>query len=135
MPQLPTGTAVRRNAPTIPTTTLPASGRQAPAPTSPYELGTAGHTWWTWAWATPQACAWDDGQLYAIARRARLEDAMAAAESLTESAVITTKMDNLDVQLGLTPKGLAQLRWKIVADDQATGRAPTKPKARRLKAV
>lgn len=68
----------RRNAPTIPTTRLPASGRHDPAPECPYELDEAGSTFWHWAWALPQAMAWDDGALYAIARRAQLEDDVVA---------------------------------------------------------
>src|ERR1041384_1368966 len=65
-----------RNAPTIPTTELPSSGRpgDAPQPPETYELGKAGQAWWTWAWTLPQACAWDDGALYVAARRAQLED-------------------------------------------------------------
>jgi hypothetical protein len=75
---LPTKNPRRRNAPTIPTTTLPASGRGEPAPDCPYVLAAAGAAWWTWAWSLPQACAWSDGDLYALARRARLEDMVAA---------------------------------------------------------
>ena len=77
---LPKPGARRRNAPTIPTTSLKADGRGVPAPDSPYALGEAGAAWWEWAWALPQACAWDDGALYAVARRAQLEDDMVALE-------------------------------------------------------
>jgi hypothetical protein len=72
----------RRNSPTIPTTDLPISGRKDDPPDVPegYELGLAGGTWWQWAWRLPQACAWDDGSLYAVARRARLEDDLLALE-------------------------------------------------------
>lgn len=70
----------RRNAPTIPTTRLLASGRGEPAPRCPYRLGSAGRAWWRWAWALPQALAWDDGALYVVARRARLEDDAAALD-------------------------------------------------------
>jgi hypothetical protein len=75
---IPDPNARRRNKPTIPTTRLPAGGRQDPAPECPYELAEAGATFWAWAWALPQAAAWDDGALYAIARRAKLEDDVAA---------------------------------------------------------
>jgi hypothetical protein len=66
----------RRNAPTIPTTELPASGPEVDPPEVPeaYELHAAGREWWGWAWRLPQACAWDDGSLYVAARRAQLED-------------------------------------------------------------
>jgi len=42
------------------------------------ELGSAGTQWWEWAWRTPQACAWDDGQLLKVADRAALEDDLVA---------------------------------------------------------
>lgn len=66
----------RRNAPTIPTTELPASGRKGRPPKIPegYELGKAGRAFWKFAWGTPQAAAWDRGSHYLIARRASLED-------------------------------------------------------------
>lgn len=83
---LPSGTARRRNTATIPTTNLPASGRRtadgkkvaAPRPPKGYDLGAAGKLFWRWAWALPQSAAWDDGSHYALARRAQLEDHLAA---------------------------------------------------------
>jgi hypothetical protein len=72
----------RANAPTIPTTNLPAAGRVGPAPRIPKttELGAAGRAWWRWAWSTPQAAAWDAGSFQVILRRARLEDAVSVLE-------------------------------------------------------
>lgn len=75
---LPNPNRRRRNAPTIPTTNLPVAGRKGRAPNCPYELADAGAAWWRWAWTLPQACAWSRGDLYAVARRARLEDDIAA---------------------------------------------------------
>lgn len=150
---LPTGDAMRRNKPTIPTTSLPASGRSAPVPDPPalYEFGPRALDWWSWAWRTPQACAWDDGALFMAARRAQLEDDLHTLENVdidfeflvgeqpNEAARnmgfligklkslaggklgVAREMRELDDRLGLTPKGLAQLRWKIVADDKTTG--------------
>lgn len=79
---LPNPQRRRRNEPTIPTTTLPAEGRTGTAPKVPttVTLGKNGKAWWAWAWKTPQACAWSDGDLMAIARRATLEDDLAAIE-------------------------------------------------------
>lgn len=170
---LPTGTAQRRNAPTIPTTSLPVSGRKTPTPKPPlaYSFGPAAADWWAWAWHTPQACAWDDGQLFVVARRAQLEDDLKAladvdvnvAELLGFDEVeasrqldqligrlkalaggrlqVAREIRELDDRLGLTAKGLAALRWKIVADDEASPSKPgpsktaKKTTGRRLKAV
>jgi hypothetical protein len=79
---LPTPNARRRNAPTIPTTLLPAAGRKGAAPRVPagYSFGKPAKAWWSWAWKLPQACGWSAGDLYAIARRASLEDDLAALE-------------------------------------------------------
>ena len=73
---LPQPTRRRRNAPTIPTTMLPAAGRTDPAPRLPgyVKLGKAGRAWWKWAWSTPQAAAWALGHEGVVARRASLED-------------------------------------------------------------
>lgn len=79
---LPSAQRRRRNAPTISTTSLPSGGRKGrpPKPPESASLQKAGAAWWKWAWATPQAAAWDPGALYAIARRAQLEDDLAALD-------------------------------------------------------
>lgn len=81
---LPNPQRRRRNAPTIPTTNLPAAGRTGPIPKPPkaYALSTAGVAWWRWAWRTPQSAGWSTGDLYVVARRARLEDDLAALDRL-----------------------------------------------------
>lgn len=160
---LPTGTAIRRNKPTIPTTNLPGAGRQGPIPDPPatYELGAKALDWWAWAWTTPQAAAWSDGDLFALARRAMIEDdldALAQAdldvaellgiddgreaidrlEAIIRSlkAMASGKLQlmrearELDDRFGLTAKGLAALRWKIVPDEaDASGKQPPAPAA------
>lgn len=140
-----------RNAPAIPTTELPASGRRGRPPKPPYELGPAGAAWWRWAWALPQAMAWSKGDLYALARRARLEDDAAAlgrfgsAVDLAEflemvpdertqalhhllsrlkaqasgMSSLDRERRELDDRFGLSAKGMAALRWKIVDDAPA----------------
>lgn len=159
----------RRNAPTIPTTNLPAGGRpgRAPKPPAWVELGAAGKAWWAWAWKTPQAAAWSSGHEVFIARRASLEDDLAvisdveplnlldALQEETQAAVkqllgrlsalavgklqIAKEMRELDDRLGLNPKAMAALRWKIVEDEVAAARAskaePKAPRSRRLKSV
>lgn len=61
-----------------------AFGGLVTVPDSPYELRAAGAAWWAWAWETEQAKRWDGGALYAVARRARLEDDLAALELVDE---------------------------------------------------
>lgn len=160
---LPSDGAARRNAPTIPTTNLPVTGRVDEPPAVPQwvVLGDAGLAWWDWAWHTPQAAGWDDGVLYFVARRAQLEDDMDAlqlvddafdlAEMLEIPATeLTRRMSSifkrlkalasnkvavakeareLDNRLGLNPKAMAELRWKIV--DPEAGARPSRPKAPR----
>ena len=144
---LPNPDRRRRNAPTIPTTNLPASGRKGRIPKPPLELGDAGSAWWRWAWRLPQACGWSVGDFAMIGRRASLEDDLAAlakvdsldaiellsAEKASEvrelierlaglaanKLAVCREARELDDRLGLTPKGLAALRWKIVDDAPA----------------
>lgn len=148
---LPDPNAQRRNKPTIPTTNLPAKGRDDSAPPCPLELGPDGLAWWNWAWTTPQAAGWSDGNAYFVAHRAALEDDVRAMESedfdvaelleVEDSALsrrlndmfrrmkslaagkvsLTKTMTDMDDRLGLTPKGMAALRWKIVEEDGGKG--------------
>ncbi|WP_171110619.1 MULTISPECIES: hypothetical protein [unclassified Streptomyces] len=157
---LPAENKRRRNAPTVPTTKLPVGGRTAPTPRPPTwaKLGKVGRAWWKWAWSTPQACAWAPGHEAMIARRASLEDDLAAlgtvnslelSELLDADAAganelkgllqrlaalasgrlaICREMRELDDRLGLTPKGMAALRWTVVDDGTAqTAPAATPP--------
>lgn len=150
---LPTPDARRRNSPTIPTTSLPVGGFDGPVPEQPfgYDLGAEGLAWWLWAWRTPQAAAWSAGDLYVIARRASLEDDLAALRRVevgfelgdllddetghalkflierlkglaTGTLTVGKEARELDDRLGLTPKGMAALRWKIVEPEKKAGR-------------
>lgn len=118
-----------RNAPTIPTTALPAAGRQGPTPDCPYTLGERGAEWWEWAWHTPQAVAWNAGDLYALARRATMEDPKTVLDKNGEQVEIDGGTHNEKVQLddryGLTNKGMAALRWKIVDDEDVPAVVPS----------
>lgn len=137
----------------IPSTLLPAGGRPGPVPKPPawIELGQAAMAWWKWAWKTPQAAAWDPGAMVFLAHRASLEDDLAAlddtkgfdvlaaldadtddrvatlvrrlARLATGHVAIVRECREIDNRLGLTPRGFADLRWKIVADEPEV--APT----------
>lgn len=98
----------RRNAPTIQTTNLPAAGRVGPVPAVPaaYGLGGAGLAWWDWAWRLPQATRWDDGAVYAVVRRAQLEDYLAAVEFGDE-------FDVSDLLAGAQPEAVRRVEWAL----------------------
>lgn len=120
----------RRNAPTIPTTNLPASGRagRIPVPPKHLVLGNSGNAWWKWAWHTPQAAAWGSGHEIMIARRAQLEDLWTdGVHTHSTTMSIAREMREMDDRLGLTPKGMAAMRWRIV-DDTVPDPAPAPPK-------
>lgn len=83
---LPKPGARRRNAPTIPTTTLPAGGYagEIPEPPPDYDFLKPARSWWSWVWRTPQAAAFGTGSLYSLARRAQLEDDLWLLEKADE---------------------------------------------------
>lgn len=143
----PEQTRRRTNAPVIPTTSLPVSGRPGRAPALPpgATLGKVGKAYWAWAWKTPQAMAWSPGHEPVVARRASLEDDLAALNNVrglnleehmddpdlaervqgmikrlaalsSGRLQLVKEMRELDDRLGLTPKSMAQLRWTITAD-------------------
>lgn len=123
---LPGKNTRRRNAPTIPTTTLSASGRKDPAPDCPYELAQAGDAWWRWAWSLPQALAWSDGDLYAIARRARLEDRLAALHLLDG-------LDLTDLLAGADEEAVQRVEWALrTLKGAATGALQVEKEMREL---
>jgi hypothetical protein len=84
---LPDPNARRRNK-RKPSTPLPLDGPLDKAPTCPYALGKAGKKWWKFAWKLPQATAWDDGAIYFVARRAQLEDDLAALDDGGDLAIL-----------------------------------------------
>lgn len=98
----------RRNAPTIAGAVLPASGRTGPIPEVPdaYELHAAGRAWWEWAWRLPQSTMWDDGCLYVAARRAQLEDLLAALS-------FVDNVDLADLLAGAEPEAMARVAWAL----------------------
>lgn len=107
---------------------LPAGGRPGPAPEPPQPLEGVALEWWTWAWATPQAAAWDVGTVYTVLRRAKIEAELAeldarVAETAADARHMATARVSLaraagasDTELGLSPKGRAMLHWTIEAE-------------------
>jgi hypothetical protein len=95
---------------------------------------------WAWAWTTPQAVAWatEQWRWQAIAHWVRTS---VICESNEAMASDRGSLHRFADQIGLTPAGLKENGWAIAADEVATAREKTKPKAaaapptRRLRAV
>lgn len=79
---LPSPQSRRRNKPTIKPEELKPRKGKAPAVPKPYKLKEAGKAFWAWAWKLPQASKWDEGTRWFVARRASLEDDLAAIEEV-----------------------------------------------------
>lgn len=94
-------------------TDLPAGGCDLPAPDMP-----AGREWtaaeqgrWEELWGSPQACQWDETARGAVAALVIYESAVFAG---TASAWMAQERRHAEEALGLTPRALAQLGWRIV---------------------
>lgn len=134
----PEGQRRRRNAPTIAGAKTTTTNKRSMVPDIPdtVKLRKAGLLWWKWAWTTPQAKLWNEGHVDAVARRAALQDDLAATEEIhgldlsalptdaratvrSVASIATGRLNlyrhmlDLDRQLGLTPKAQADLRWSI----------------------
>lgn len=112
--------AIRRNAPSIEWVGLPESGNPNPAPPMP-----SGPDWslktrdlWIRLWHSPQSLMWS------VDTMPLLERLMYAYEQIYETAEVQASMmaaiDRIEDKLGLNPKALVQLRWRIVPDHLAT---------------
>lgn len=162
---LPNPQRRRRNQPTLPTTPLPAAGRQGRTPRPPAWVALAknGMAWWKQAWKTPQATVWDASFLPLIARRAELEDDLAVlgeVDSLDWADLLEApsaaqfkrvvqglaalasgrlsifkEMREIEDRLGLSPKAMSALRWSFETDELEEPAASSTPNVRRLKIV
>lgn len=134
---LPDKTAIRRNK-KVPTQKLPAAGYDGEIPDVPSwrPLGESGTAWWLWAWRTPQAAAWNLGDVDTVSRRASLEDDLAAIEAVGHIKVhellgtelgVDTLVDQLDGAfrcLGRLAGGRMAVEPKMLALDKELGLAP-----------
>lgn len=129
----------KRSNPRVGLLTLPAGGRQGPAPEWPlpdppdsYEMST-----WEQLWTSPQAVAWDHlGWTRVVARYARI---LAFAEQ-NASAPAWGEARQLEDRLGLTPKAMRMLLWVVAEDEvgqqrQASAKGRSTSPKRRLSAV
>lgn len=95
---------------------------------------------WAWAWRTPQAAAWasEPWRWQTVAMYVRT---MVVCESGDATAADKGSIHRFADQIGMTPAGLKENGWRIVADQLAEKRAekapaPKAPTARdRMKAL
>lgn len=104
------------------------SPREGSLPDSPYEFAEAGTTWWVWAWGTPQASMWDPGALYTVARRARLEDDLAALGFADDTLELT------DLLAGVSDhEAIQRVEWALTMLKQsASGKLAVEKEMREL---
>lgn len=83
---------------------------------------------WSWAWSTPQACAWsvEPWRWFAVAMWVRTS---ALCESSEATAADKNSLHRFADQIGLTPAGLKENGWKIAADEVADRRPEVEPEA------
>lgn len=105
-------------------TALPAEGYRGPVPDFPLPDATERELEvWAEAWRTPQACAWsmpsEQWRTRTVAMWVRLsvrcEDPEASASHLAQ-------LHRFADQIGMTTAGLAEMGWKVKADDLAEKR-------------
>lgn len=84
---------------------------------------------WSWAWRTPQACAWarEPWRHHSVAMWVRTS---ALCESSAATAADKNSLHRFADQIGLTPAGLKENGWKIATDELAEKRSdpPAQPR-------
>jgi hypothetical protein len=121
-------------------TALPAEGYTGEIPDFPLPEPTDREVeLWGQAWRTPQACAWSMPSEAWRARTVALWVRLSArCEQADAPAALLAQLHRFADQIGMTTAGLAEMGWKVVADEVAEKRdEPTAPTARprRLRAV
>ena len=102
---------------------LPSKGRKGRTPAMPtlIEWSDDDRTYWRELWRMPQAMAWEAlGHEEFVARLVALR----AAFRESQSPRVSAEMRQLEDRLGLNPKSMMQLRWRIVADEVQARRQP-----------
>lgn len=98
-------------------TDLPATGCDLPVPRLPRgrEWTTAQKARWRELWRSPQATQWDETAIGTVAALLMYEEAILLG---TASAWQAQEFRYANEALGLTPRAMGQLGWRIVEDDQ-----------------
>ncbi len=103
----------RHRHPKVGPLTLPSEGRSGPAPKWPLDgkASKAELEAWKALWATPHAVAWESlGWTRTVARYCR---AMLAAEQPGANPALLAQVTALEDRLGLTPKAMRLLLWRM----------------------
>jgi hypothetical protein len=120
---LPTENPRRRNALTLPTDSLPLTGRVGDIPDPIEDLKPLERQYYVWAWSTPAAAAWHDSDAEIVAEWARLKVLIARymageimkGESVAEvPSAILSQITNREDRLMLSPIARKKGRAKIV---------------------
>lgn len=114
---------------------LPSEGRQGAAPKWPLEDQTpAERAIWVDLWGLPQAVMWE--RLRWTRTVARYVRTLVRAEEPVPTRDALTEARQLEEHLGLTPKAMKSLLWKVADDEVGARRAPAPAgESRRLRAV
>lgn len=136
-PRKAEGARVRRNLPSA-FVELPMEGYQGPIPEWPLDdVSEQELRRWERVWRSAQAAQWV--RLHVDLTVARYVRLVLAVESATGNNIATAQTLNtvtaLEDRLGLSPKALQLLSWKVTDDEVAERRAPAATPPRRLKAV
>lgn len=111
-------------------TALPSEGYGGEVPAFPLPKVTDREVeLWTWAWGTPQACAWsrEPWRWHTVAMWVRTS---AVCESFEATAADKNSLHRFADQIGLTPAGLKENGWKI-AGDEVSAKRSDRPKVTR----
>ena len=87
---------------------------------------------WTWAWRTPQACAWslpsESWRAQIVARWVRQA---VLCEGFSAKAADHGQLHRYADQIGLTTAGLREMGWKVAVDEVGARSAERKQTARK----
>ena len=114
-------------------TELPAEGRQGPTPEWPFRGRPP--KYWEHVWTLPQAVEWERiGAEDIVARYVKLRTLVYRASLDEVKSSYLTELRYLEDSLGLTPKGMQSLRWRIARSDAEAESAPKRSSVRSRRA-
>jgi len=134
---LPDDNARRRNAPTLPTDSLPVDGLTVDPPDPIEDLGDVEQRYYVWAWSTPAAAAWHSSDAEIVAEWARLKAYVSRTMrgevtkqvgefevAVDLSSAVLTQITNREDRLMLSPMARKKARAKIVAPKSEESTSP-----------